>query len=83
MIDVAVRELRNHTADVIKRVAGGEQVMLTSNGIRIARIEPVSAHKRAFLAPVDVLGVPQADAGLRADLAAMGDQATDTVGPLL
>jgi prevent-host-death family protein len=82
MVEVAVRELRNHTADVIRRVASGEQVLLTSHGERIARIEPVSTQQRTFLTPAEVLACPQADAGLRADLAALGDESTDTVGAL-
>jgi prevent-host-death family protein len=82
MSTVAVRELRNSTAQVIERVRMGEAVTLTSRGEQIARIEPLAGHKHPFLSPTDVLGIPQADAGLRDDLAALGGDSTDELGAI-
>lgn len=40
MRPVSVRELRNHTANVIAAVEAGERVVLTSNGRPIADVVP-------------------------------------------
>ena len=40
MRQVPVRELNQHTADVLARVEMGERVEITRNGIRVAIIEP-------------------------------------------
>jgi len=82
MMTVAVRELRNNTAAVIDHVRGGEAVFLTSNGMRIARIEPVDAYLKPYLTREEMLAMPQADAAMRADLEALGSADTDTVGPM-
>ena len=82
MTTVAVRDLRNNTAAVIDKVRAGERVYLTSNGQRIARIEPVDLYLKPYLTRDDVLAFPKADHGLLADLAAMGTEETDTVGPM-
>lgn len=41
-IDVASRELRNHTVRVLDEVEAGTIVYLTRSGKRIARIEPLT-----------------------------------------
>jgi len=82
MLTVAVRDLRNQTAEVIERARSGETVVLTSRGERIARIEPIDGRRRTFLSPADVMGIRQADTGLRADLAALGDDSTDSLGDI-
>jgi prevent-host-death family protein len=40
MVDVSVRELRNHTARVIAAVQSGERVVLTVHGRPVADIVP-------------------------------------------
>ena len=40
MRQVPVRELNQHTADVLARVEMGERVEITRNGVRVAIIEP-------------------------------------------
>ena len=40
-IDVAARELRNHTTRVLDEIESGATVYLTRHGKRIARIEPL------------------------------------------
>lgn len=76
---VAVRDLRNNTADVVKRVELGEVVVLTSRGRPVATIAPLPQHKPRFWTKAQFLAVPKADVGLKADLERMGTQDTDTV----
>ena len=82
MMIVAVRELRNNTSAVIDRVKGGDTVYLTSQGQRIARIEPIDAYLKPYLTRDDLMTIPKADPQLRVDLAALGSFDTDTVGQL-
>lgn len=82
---VPVRELRNHTADVIERARRGEEVTITSNGVAIATLVPIHAHKKPFLTKDDFLrhtrqpGDPVAD---YYDHEAP-DETTDDLGPIL
>ena len=41
---MAIRELNQHTADVIARVEAGERIEITRNGTRVAIIEPATPH---------------------------------------
>ena len=65
-MDVGVRELRNHTADVIAAVEAGEIVYLTSHRRRIAVITPVNGVEgdllRALMERID--RTPAFDSGL-------------------
>ena len=67
--EVSVRELRNHTADVLRRVESGERLRVTVDRRPVAELVPLPL--RATWVPrqrvVDTL--VQADAGLRAQLA--------------
>jgi prevent-host-death family protein len=47
-MDVGVRELRNHTAEVIERVRRGESLTLTVNREPIADIVPHATRPRAM-----------------------------------
>lgn len=49
MRQVPIRELNQHTADVLARVETGERVAITRNGRRVAIIEPAEPD------PLDVL----------------------------
>jgi prevent-host-death family protein len=84
MTAVPVRELRNHTADVVRRVQGGEDVTITANGVAVASLVPVRAGKRAWIGPVDLIALLDhpADAGLRDDLAELAGDSTDDLGPI-
>ena len=66
--DVSVRELRNHTAEVLRRVEAGERLRVTVDRRPIAELAPLP--KRDVWVPRErVLGaLVQADAGLRHDL---------------
>ena len=43
--EVPVRELRNHTSDVLRRVAAGESLSVTVNGKPIADLVPHVAQR--------------------------------------
>lgn len=49
MRQVPIRELNQHTADVLARVEMGERVEITRNGTRVAIIEPVRPHPLGLL----------------------------------
>ena len=85
MSEIAARELRNHTADVLRRVEAGEQVTITSRGRPVAELTPVRAVRRRPIARDELirrLGAAQADPGLREDLAMLAGDTTDDLGPI-
>lgn len=51
--DIGIKELRNHTSEVIEAVSEGETVFLTRRGVRVAEIRPigdaVDARRRRLL----------------------------------
>jgi prevent-host-death family protein len=67
---VSVRELRNHTAEVVRRVEAGEVATLTANGRPVADI--VTRRRRPASVPASVafarIRRRQADPGLHDDL---------------
>jgi len=86
MSEVASRELRNHTADVLRRAAGGENITITVNGRPVAQLGPLHRSARQpwtreqFLDFVRSGG--QADPELRDDLAILAGDTTDDLGPV-
>lgn len=85
MSDVAARELRNRTADVLRRVAAGEPVTITSRGRPVAELIPLRTVRRRPIARADLirrLDAAQADPGLRQDLAILAGDTTDDLGPI-
>jgi len=85
MAEVAARELRNHTADVLRRVEAGEQVTITSRGRPVAQLTPVRPLRRRPIARAELvrrLSATQADAGLRQDLAVLAGDSTDDLHPV-
>jgi prevent-host-death family protein len=84
MTRVASRELRNDTAGVLRRVAGGEPIEITVNGEAVARLGPLTRERSPWVAKsefVSRLSKIQADSGLAADLAAL-DAETEDLGPI-
>lgn len=84
MAMVPVRDLRNHTADVIQRVRDGDDITITANGVAVATLVPVRAGRQwmprhEFLR---TLQGHQADAALRQDLAELAGDTTDDLGPI-
>jgi len=85
MSTVASRDLRNHTADVLRQVADGTQVTVTVNGMPVAEIRPVRSARRQFLTKADLLGLilhSQADPGLTGDLERLAGETTDDLDPV-
>lgn len=85
MAEVPSRDLRNHTAEVLRRVAAGEDVVVTVNGRQVARVVPVQARRRHWITRAELvrrLEIVQADPGLRYDLEALAGETTDDLGPL-
>jgi prevent-host-death family protein len=82
---VASRDLRNHTADVLRRVSAGGVVAVTVRGEVVAELHPPAdarprSWRRAELAAG--LATVQADPGLRDDLRALAGETTDDLDPL-
>lgn len=82
MRSVSVRELRNHTGDVIAAVEAGERIVLTSNGRPIADVVPHI--ERARWVPGDLVlaalaGGAAADRELRRDVDAVLGGTTDDI----
>ncbi|HEY5222701.1 MAG TPA: type II toxin-antitoxin system prevent-host-death family antitoxin [Microbacteriaceae bacterium] len=81
---MSARELRNHTADILRTVESGERVIITSYGVPTAEVVPLSASKRASIRRADLLRIllAPADAALRDDLATLAGDTTDDLGPI-
>lgn len=80
MTVVASRDLRNHTADVLRQVAEGERVTITVNGRPVAELSPVGNGRPTFLSRAQVaemLAVHQADPGLTVLLDDLAGETTD------
>ncbi len=85
MTTIASRDLRNHTAEVLRQVASGTPVTITVNGMPVAELNPVRSTRRQFLSKadlIDVITLRQADPGLRDDLDTLAGDTTDGLDPL-
>jgi prevent-host-death family protein len=83
--EIAARELRNSTADVLRRVEAGDEIVITTRGKPVAALVPLAQERRRWLPRAELvqrLAVAQADPGLRADLARLAGETTDDLGPL-
>ncbi len=84
-VEVASRELRNNTADVLRRVEAGEEVVITVRGKPVARLSPVKPSRRRWISGEELaqrLSEFQADPGLREDLKWIAGDTTDDLGPI-
>ncbi len=83
MTTIPSRDLRNHTADVLRQVSSGTPVTITVNGTPVAEIRPVDSGRKQFLSKADlneIITLRQADSGLRDDLEALAGDSTDDDG---
>lgn len=80
MTDVAVRELRNNTAEVLRRVQSGEDITITVNGVPAAVLSPIRAtHKRRFIPKEEFFRNARfADRGLLDDLRRLDDETDES-----
>lgn len=86
MSDVAARDLRNHTAEVLRRAEDGEQITITVRGRPVATLVPITEPmRRPFtrFEMIEILKHNQADAALRDDLARLAGETTDDLGPIV
>jgi prevent-host-death family protein len=67
--DVSVRELRNHTAAVLRRVEAGERLRVTVDRRPVAELVPLPSRATWVPRRRVLEGLTQADAGLREELA--------------
>lgn len=75
MADVSSRDLRNHTADVLRRVEAGERVRISVNRRPVAELVPLDRPRWASGAAIErVIQEASADAALADDLAAIRGQ---------
>jgi prevent-host-death family protein len=84
-IEVASRELRNNTAELLRRVSAGEQIVVTTRGKPVASLVPFESPRRRWLSRAELvrrLSLVQTDPGLRADLDRLAGETTDDLGPL-
>lgn len=77
--EISVRELRNHTADVVAAVRAGERVSLTVNRMPVADIVPHEPQRSPWIASQRLRALVH-EAG--ADTALLSDLA-DVRGPLV
>jgi prevent-host-death family protein len=85
MTDVAARDLRNHTANVLSRAAAGEEITITVRGRPVAALVPLNRPVGRPLSKAELISMLQtsrADAGLRADLVELAGDTTDDLGPI-
>jgi prevent-host-death family protein len=77
MSEVPLRELRNHTSEVLRRVEDGESLTVTVSGRPVARLVPLQRRKQ-FLT-WDEITAAQADPGLLAELRELTADTTDDI----
>ncbi len=80
MTTVASRDLRNHTAEVLRQVSDGTRVTITVNGKPVAEIGPVRAARPQFFTKANLIALSaehQADPGLSTDLEEIAGDTTD------
>jgi prevent-host-death family protein len=78
MADVSSRDLRNHTADVLRRVEAGERLRISVNRRPVAELVPLDRPRWASGAAIErVIQEASADAALIDDLAAVREQVVE------
>lgn len=85
MTTVASRDLRNHTAEVLRQVSDGTRVTITINGKPVAEIGPVNATRPQFFTKaglVELVSRHQADSRLSRDLELLAGDTTDDLDAL-
>lgn len=78
MSEVSARDLRNHTAEVLRRVEAGERLRVTVSRRPVAQLGPVERTAWASGAAMErVLRDALADSGLLGDLAPLREQTVE------
>lgn len=76
---IPVRQLRNHTSDVLRRVEAGETLEVTVNDRPVALLVPRPTRPRSMSTRAFLAGLPQADPGFRTELAELLTETTDDI----
>lgn len=85
IVEVATRELRNDTAGVLRRVEGGESVVITVRGKPVADLVPHKPDEPRWMPREELIPLLEkysADPGLRDDLERVAGDTTDDLRPL-
>lgn len=85
MAEVASRELRNNTAEVLRRVASGEDITITVRGRPVAQVVPLRPGRRRWIPAEELLarlGRLPHDPTFADDLAWISGDTTDDLGPI-
>jgi prevent-host-death family protein len=78
MTDVSSRDLRNHTAEVLRRVEAGERVRISVNRRPVAELVPLGRPVWASGAAIErILRESPADKALLDDIAAIREQTVE------
>jgi prevent-host-death family protein len=77
MDEVALRELRNHTSEVLHRVEAGEELTVTVSGRAVAMLVPLP--RRPQFLPWQQILAHRADPGLADELREMLPDTTDDI----
>jgi len=82
--DVASRELRNNTRELLDRVEAGETITVTVQGRPVAVLHPISRRRRWLPRDefVRLVVDHQADAALARELGSLAPDTTDDLPPL-
>lgn len=78
-----MRELRNDTAGVLRRVEAGESLLITKRGKPVAEVVPHRPQEPRWMPReelVELLKTHSADPGLRDDLERIAGETTDEDG---
>lgn len=75
--EVSVRELRNHTADVLRRVESGQRLRVTVDRRPVAELVPLPVQTTWVARERTLSALIQADAALRIELADALPEAVD------
>jgi prevent-host-death family protein len=67
--EVSVRELRNHTAEVLRRVEAGERLQVTVDRRPVAELTPLATRETWVPRERVIAALTQADPELRDELA--------------
>jgi len=83
--EVPSRQLRNNTAELLRRVGAGEQIVVTMRGRPVALLVPFERGPRRWISRAELvrrLTLVQTDPSLRNDLAQFAGETTDELGPI-
>lgn len=78
-----MRELRNDTAGVLRRVEAGQSILITKRGKPVAEVVPHRPHEPRWMPReelVALLKTHAADPGLKGDLERIAGETTDEDG---